>query len=105
MADEESNQYKDAVESGRRIAEPRADDIKAGLDKAHDAMAAGAWVGGTSDKFGTALGEQRTKLTTARTNALEEFDEEIRAQPEKVKKSDWRANWGEGRRHGGPEMY
>lgn len=87
------NTYRAAISRARTVAQPRAQEIKDALDKAHRAFGGGCWLSTTADDFGTALAENRRTLTRVQEEAMAEFDDAVARQPELVESTDWRVNW------------
>ncbi|PZU42012.1 MAG: hypothetical protein DI571_12070 [Arsenicicoccus sp.] len=87
------NAYKNALETARTRSMSPADDIKEALDKADRAMSAGCWVSTTADDFGSALSEHKRTLGTVRDKVIEDFDDAIAGQPERVESTAWQTRW------------
>lgn len=87
------NQYKQYLQDQRGQARIVASALKHTLKGAVAAQRGGAWDSPTGDAFTTELSGRSGKLRTAGERLLDEFDDKIRAEPEKVDEHDWRANW------------
>lgn len=87
------NPYLAAIKDAKAGSEPAARTLRQALDKAVRAMDAGAWVGGASDQFYTALTGHRTTIRTSSSHGMDHFDEAIRGMPTKVPPDSWYCHW------------
>ena len=87
------NPYRTALEQARNRSVDPAGDIKEALDKADRAMSSGCWVSTTADDFGAALAEHKRTLGRVRDDAIQDFDDAVAGQPERVESTAWQTRW------------
>jgi hypothetical protein len=87
------NPYLAALRSARQQATGPAQSLADGLKAVDSAMQGNCWQSKLADQFYAELSGQRTTLSRCRTRALDEFDEAINGQPEKVPAGAWQFHW------------
>lgn len=87
------NPYLAAIRAAKQQAAGPARDLADGLKAVDSAMQANCWQSTAADQFYAELAEQRTTLSRCHTRAMDEFDQAIAAQPEKVQAGAWQFHW------------
>ena len=87
------NPYLAAVRSAKGSATGPAEQLKDGLKTVKSAMDGDCWQSPLADAFYAAIGEHEQTLGRCRTNAMQEFDDAIAGQPEKVEATAWQVHW------------
>lgn len=87
------NPYLAAIKSARSSATGPADELKDGLKAVKAAMDGNCWQSPLADDFYGALGQHEHTLSSCKTNAMQEFDDAIAGQPEKVEATAWQVHW------------
>jgi hypothetical protein len=98
MTDEDAplqipNPYLAALRSARQSASPSAHALAEGLRSVKSAMEGNCWQSSVADQFFSTLTQQETTLKRCQTNAMDDFDEAIAGQPEKVAENSWQTHW------------
>ncbi len=88
-----ANPYRAAIVAAKQRSADPAEVLGTALDQAVTAMEAGAWIGGTADGFASSLTGWRSTARRAGSAALEEFDDAVAGQPERVEVNSWQVHW------------
>lgn len=87
------NPYLAALRSARQSATAPAHSLAEGLRSVKSSMEANCWQSSIADQFFSTLSQQETTLKRCQTNAMDDFDEAITGQPEKVDENAWQVHW------------
>lgn len=87
------NPYLAALRSHRSSAVSPAAELASALDDARTAIDGGAWFSTTADQFFDELTTQCTRLGQVQERSIEEFDDAIAGQPERVEQGAWQTHW------------
>jgi hypothetical protein len=88
-----ANPYLAAIKGAKASAEGPAEDLKEGLKSAKAAMNGNCWQSPMADAFYGVIAQHERTLSNCKTNAMDEFDEAIAKQPEKVEANSWQVHW------------
>ena len=87
------NPYLAAIKSAKERSSEPAESLRTALEKAGTAMENGAWSGGKADSFAGSLSGWKSTAKHAATAAMNEFDDAIAGQPERVDPQSWQVHW------------